>query len=69
MRLGLATFVPLGLLAASSDDAQEAYEGRIDGEYNGWTGETVYKPALFDFVQLRGERRIVGQLELARSIV
>jgi hypothetical protein len=49
MRLGLATFGLLGLLVASSADAQEAYEGRIDGEYNGWTGETVYKPAALRF--------------------
>ncbi|WP_133300290.1 hypothetical protein [Paraburkholderia lacunae] len=30
-------------LASASAIAQSAYEGKIDGEFHGWDGETIYK--------------------------
>lgn len=40
----IAAFASLFILFISSASfAQGAYEGKIDGDFNGWEGETVYK--------------------------
>ena len=40
----IAVLVLAGLLlTAPAAKAQEAYEGQIDGDFEGWTGETIYK--------------------------
>jgi hypothetical protein len=41
-RIAVLTLVGL-LLTASAAEAQPAYEGQIDGDFEGWTGETIYK--------------------------
>ena len=35
--------VMVGLLLATSAEAQRAYEGQISGNFHGWDGETIYK--------------------------
>jgi len=36
-------FFLLFIVLSSAVKAQAVYEGQIDGEFNGWEGETVYK--------------------------
>jgi ABC-type proline/glycine betaine transport system substrate-binding protein len=39
----VAVFALLTITVSAIARAQQAYEGRIDGTFEGWTGETVYK--------------------------
>lgn len=40
----IAFLVLVGLIVAPPIvEAQQAYEGQIDGDFEGWTGETIYK--------------------------
>ena len=39
----VTTVIVVSLLLAAPAHAQQAYEGQIDGDYNGWEGETIYK--------------------------
>ena len=43
MRLFPLIAAVLFVLSGQTASAQGAYEGRIDGEFKGWEGETVYK--------------------------
>lgn len=42
---GIFVLVLAGFLLISpiSEAQQQAYEGQIDGDFEGWTGETIYK--------------------------
>jgi hypothetical protein len=42
-RLVSAAFALLTIAAPIPAEAQQAYEGRISGEFKGWEGETIYK--------------------------
>jgi hypothetical protein len=39
----LSHFIPILLLFCSAPASAAPYEGQIDGEFNGWEGETIYK--------------------------
>lgn len=43
MRKALTLLLALGIASISA--IAHAYEGRIDGEFHGWDGETIYKLA------------------------
>ena len=38
-----AVFALSCLCLATPAKSQQAYEGQIDGDFNGWEGETIYK--------------------------
>jgi hypothetical protein len=38
----LILVVLVGLVVTGVAEAQQAYEGQIDGTFEGWTGETIY---------------------------
>jgi hypothetical protein len=43
MKLRIMFGILAVFLLSPRAQAQQAYEGQIDGEFNGWTGQTIYK--------------------------